>query len=225
MSTGINKALAVVLNSITAIKKEHIRAVGFAARTIEQVMNDFSAWFKEAGIILLPEVESVDFKTVETVGKKSDGTEKVSVIIWCRVRMRYSLYSVEDGTSVSFVFAGEGMDFGSDKATIKAQQSAYKYGLLQVFSVPTVEGAASDADRETHELPAAPKKPAPAQAQKPEPHPNAEHWVTVEFPELLKEAKTMEDLTAIREAAESMNCFSEAMKGKMKAKAATFTTT
>jgi hypothetical protein len=159
---------------------------------------------------------------VETVGKKPDGTDKLSVISWCRVRMKYSLYSVEDGTSVSFVFAGEGMDFGSDKATIKAQQSAYKYGLLQVFSVPTVEGAASDADRETHELPAAPKKPAPAPA--PKPHPDAEHWVTVEFPELLKEATEKKHLTAIRETAQSMGVFSQAMADKMTAKAATFTT-
>jgi hypothetical protein len=114
------------------------------------------------------------------------------------------------------------MDFGSDKATIKAQQSAYKYGLLQVFSVPTVEGAASDADRETQELPAAPKKPAPAPAAKQ--HPDAEHWVTVEFPELLKEAKSMEDLTNIRQCAEDLGAFSKAMADKMKAKAATFTT-
>ena len=54
-----------------------------------------------------------------------------------------------DGSQVSCVVEGEGMDSG-DKASNKAMAVAHKYALLQVLMIPTEEQ--KDPDAEVHEL-------------------------------------------------------------------------
>lgn len=81
-------------------------------------------------------------------------------LIYSILKMRYTLYA-EDGSSVSAVVIGEGMD-SADKGSNKAMSVAYKYAMFQIFSIPTEEMA--DPDAETP--PESTKKPAQA-AQKP----------------------------------------------------------
>ena len=76
--------------------------------------------------------------------------------------MEYTLYA-EDGSSVSAVVIGEGMDSG-DKATNKAMAIAYKYAMFQIFSIPTEE-TAPDVDKDTPEE-TAPKQKQPTKCER-----------------------------------------------------------
>ena len=78
------------------------------------------------------------------------------------LKVRYTFYA-EDGTSVSAVVIGEGMDSG-DKASNKAMAIAMKYAFFQVFCIPTEE--MKDPDAETPE-PSRSKEPAIPTRQKP----------------------------------------------------------
>ena len=85
-------------------------------------------------------------------------TSRGSNLLYSIVTMEYTLYA-EDGSSVSAVVIGEGMDSG-DKASNKAMAIAYKYAMFQIFSIPTEE-TAPDADKDT------PEETAPKQKQPP----------------------------------------------------------
>ena len=58
--------------------------------------------------------------------------------------IKYTFYA-EDGTFVTAVVIGEGMDSG-DKATNKAMSIAFKYALFQIFCIPTEEMADPDSE-------------------------------------------------------------------------------
>jgi hypothetical protein len=62
--------------------------------------------------------------------------------------MKYTFYA-KDGSSISAVVIGEGMDSG-DKASNKAMAVALKYALLQVFCIPTED--TKDPDADSHDL-------------------------------------------------------------------------
>ena len=66
------------------------------------------------------------------------------------------LFRSEDGSNVSAVVIGEGMDTG-DKATNKAMAIAFKYACFQVFCIPTEEMQDPDA-----------KIPEPSEKKKPD---------------------------------------------------------
>ena len=84
-------------------------------------------------------------------------TGKGGSLLYSLLRMRYTFYA-EDGSSVSAVVIGEGMDSG-DKASNKAMSVAMKYAMFQVFCIPTEE--MQDPDAETPE-PSKPKADQPA---------------------------------------------------------------
>ena len=89
-------------------------------------------------------------------------TNKGGTLLYSMLKVRYTFYA-EDGTSVSAVVIGEGMDSG-DKASNKAMAIAMKYAFFQVFCIPTEE--MKDPDAETPE-PSRPKEPAIPTRQKP----------------------------------------------------------
>lgn len=64
--------------------------------------------------------------------------------------MKYDICA-EDGSRVSSIIYGEGMDMG-DKATNKAMAIAYKYLCFQVFCIPTEEMTDPDAESLEGEL-------------------------------------------------------------------------
>ena len=89
-------------------------------------------------------------------------TNKGGTILYSMLKIKYTFYA-EDGTNVSAVVIGEGMDSG-DKASNKAMAIAMKYAFFQVFCIPTEE--MKDPDAETSE-PSRPKEPAIPTRQKP----------------------------------------------------------
>ncbi len=111
---------------------------GFKYRSIDAVYNAINPLLGKYGVFLSPEVLS---KTREERTNKN-GT----VLAFTCLRMKYTFYA-PDGSSVSCVVEGEGMDSG-DKSSNKAMAVAHKYALLQTFCIPTEE--AKDPDAEVH---------------------------------------------------------------------------
>ena len=124
---------------------------GFMYRGIDAVMNALNPVLTENRMFCVPEVLEQHREERQT---RNGGN-----LIYSILKMRYTLYA-EDGSSVSAVVIGEGMD-SADKGSNKAMSVAYKYAMFQIFSIPTEEMA--DPDAETP--PESTRKPAQAPAQ------------------------------------------------------------
>ena len=113
---------------------------GFMFRGIDAVMNAINPALVKHHLFIVPEV--IDQKREERTSSKGNA------LIYSIVTVKYTFYA-EDGSSVSAVVIGEGMDSG-DKATNKAMSIAFKYACFQVFCIPTEEMV--DPDQESHEV-------------------------------------------------------------------------
>ena len=129
---------------------------GFMYRGIDAVMNALSPVMSELGLFICPEV--LEQTREERVNK--NGTN----LIYSILKIKYTMYA-PDGSNVSCVVIGEGMDTG-DKASNKAMSVGMKYAAFQLFMIPTEEMI--DPDAECHEVKpkAEPKKDAPARVEK-----------------------------------------------------------
>ncbi len=114
---------------------------GFKYRGIDDVMNAMAPLFAKYKLFVVPEV--IDQKREERT------TNKGGNLIYSIITMKYTFYA-EDGSSISSVVIGEGMDSG-DKASNKAMAIAFKYACFQVFCIPT-EDTMPDPDKECHEV-------------------------------------------------------------------------
>lgn len=70
-------------------------------------------------------------------------------MIHVALRARFTLVSVDDGTTHNVETYGEALD-GGDKATAKAMSGAYKIAMLQTFCVPVI--GLEDADASSQKL-------------------------------------------------------------------------
>ena len=130
---------------------------GFMYRGIDAVMNALSPVMSELGLFIVPEV--LEQTREERVNK--NGT----TLLYSILKIKYTMFA-PDGSSVSCVVMGEGMDSG-DKASNKAMSVALKYACFQLFMIPTEEMI--DPDSECHEVKpkAKPAKPEPAKQDAP----------------------------------------------------------
>ena len=134
------------MEDIGAIGKDSVnKQQGFKYRGIDAVMNGLNPVLRKYGLVLTPEVLNHQREERQT----SSGGR----LIYSILTMRYTMYA-PDGSSVSAVVIGEGMDSG-DKASNKAMSVAMKYAMFQLFCIPTEEMI--DPDSET------PPESAPAQ--------------------------------------------------------------
>lgn len=113
----------------------------FKYRGVDAVMNALQPLFAKHKLFCVPEVLS---SIREERASKSGGN-----LIYSIIRTKYTFYA-EDGSSVSAIVEGEGMD-SADKATNKALAIAFKYACFQLFCIPTDE-TAPDPDKESHDL-------------------------------------------------------------------------
>lgn len=147
---NIYQAITDIMSEGYAITKDKRNAQqGFKYRGIDDVLNTFQPLLAKHHVFVVPEV--LDQQRQERT------TGKGSSLLYSLLRMRYTFYA-EDGSSVSAVVVGEGMDSG-DKASNKAMSVAMKYAMFQVFCIPTEE--MQDPDAETPE-PSKPKADQPA---------------------------------------------------------------
>ena len=125
---------------------------GFMYRGVDAVYNALNPVMGKLGLFMCPEV--LEQVREERVNK--NGT----TLLYSILRIKYTLYA-PDGSNVSCVVIGEGMDSG-DKASNKAMSVAFKYACFELFCIPTEEMV--DPDAEVYEVM---PKYAPKQAQKP----------------------------------------------------------
>ena len=125
---------------------------GFMYRGIDAVYNALSPVMAKLGLFLCPEV--LEQTREERVNSKG------TTLLYSILKIKYTLYA-PDGSNVSCVVLGEGMDTG-DKASNKAMSVAMKYAAFQLFMIPTEEMV--DPDAEFHSVAPKGTKPAPKQA-------------------------------------------------------------
>lgn len=113
---------------------------GFMYRGIDAVMNALSPVMSELGLFICPEV--LEQTREERVNAKG------TTLLYSILKIKYTMYA-PDGSFVSCVVIGEGMDTG-DKASNKAMSVALKYACFQLFMIPTEEMI--DPDAECHEV-------------------------------------------------------------------------
>lgn len=144
------------MKEIGAVGKDSInKTQGFKYRGIDAVMNALNPVMSKYGLFIVPEV--IDERREERTNK--GGT----TLLYSILKIRFTMYA-PDGSNVSSVIIGEGMDTG-DKATNKALSIALKYAAFQIFMIPTED--VIDPDAESHEV--APKtaaNTAPAEVNK-----------------------------------------------------------
>lgn len=140
MSGNIYGAINSVMAELGAIGKDKRNAQqNFNYRGVDDVMNALNPLLVKHKLFCVPEV-------IEQT-REERKTAKGGSLVYSILTMRYTLVA-EDGSSISAVVIGEGMDSG-DKASNKAMSVAYKYAMFQIFSIPTEE--MKDPDAESYE--------------------------------------------------------------------------
>ena len=138
---NIYEAINAVMDDVGAIGKNTKNTQqGFMFRGIDAVMNALQPALIKNNIFVGPEVLE---QTREERQSAKGGN-----LIYSICKIKYTFYA-EDGSNISAVVIGEGMDSG-DKATNKAMSIAFKYACFQVFCIPTEE--MRDPDAECHEV-------------------------------------------------------------------------
>lgn len=135
---------SIMSEGYTITKDKKNQQQGFKYRGIDDVMNTFFPLLSKHHVFCVPEV--LDCKREERQ------TNKGGNLIYSILTIRYTFYA-DDGSSVSAVVVGEGMDSG-DKASNKALAVGMKYAMFQVFCIPTEEFVDPD---ETTPEPSVPK--------------------------------------------------------------------
>lgn len=153
MTAGkIYKQMALIMADIAPIAKERRnQQQGYQFRGIDDVYQAVQQVMAKHGVFSLPTV--LEDRTEDRTTKSG------SALIYRILKIKYDFYA-EDGSSVTAVVIGEGMDSG-DKASNKAMSVAEKYCLLQAYKIPTEEP--KDPENDSHETAAKPKPQATAQ--------------------------------------------------------------
>lgn len=116
---------------------------GYTFRGIDDLYNALAPELATANLCILPRClkrEVVERRT------KND-----SALFYVTVDMEFDFISAEDGSKHTVgPFYGEAMDSG-DKATNKAMSAAYKYCVMQAFSIP-VEGQSIASETAAYEV-------------------------------------------------------------------------
>ena len=137
----IFEAISGIMSEIGAIGKDKVNTQqNFKYRGVDDVMNALQPILVKHGVFVVPEIVE---QTREERTSKNGAT-----LIYSVCKIKYTFYAT-DGSSVTAVIVGEGMDSG-DKATNKAMAIAFKYACFQVFCIPTEE--MKDPDGESHKV-------------------------------------------------------------------------
>jgi hypothetical protein len=135
----IYKQIAAVMADIPSIGKDRQAGSGgfsYKFRGIDEVYNALHPLLAKHKVFPMPEVLEVEREYVTTKKDKKQ--------LHTKVKVKYTFYA-EDGSNVSCVTIGEGMDSG-DKSGNKAMSGAEKYAFFQMFCIPTDEPKDSEND-------------------------------------------------------------------------------
>ena len=124
----IYQAINSIMTEMEAVGKGQRNAQqGFMYRGVDDVMNTLKPLLAKHKVFVVPKVLE------ETREERT--TSKGGLLLYSVLKIKYTFYA-EDGSGVSAVVIGEGMDSG-DKASNKAMSVAFKYACFQVFCIPT----------------------------------------------------------------------------------------
>lgn len=138
---NIFETINAVMTDIGAVgKTSKNQQQGFMFRGIDAVMNALAPALIKNKCFVVPEILEQTREERQTI--------KGGTLLYSICKIRYTFFA-EDGSNISAVVIGEGMDSG-DKATNKAMSIAFKYACFQVFCIPTEE--MQDPDAECHEV-------------------------------------------------------------------------
>lgn len=136
---SVHEALADVMARVRHVSKSDFNAHHrFSFRGIDAVVNAVGPALRDAGVMVIPSVQSITYEPMTTSGQKD--------AMACRVLVEYRFYGPA-GDSIPAVVPGEAWDFG-DKATPKAMSVAFRTALLQALALPTDE---MDPDAQSYE--------------------------------------------------------------------------
>lgn len=136
---AIYKLMPQVIRDIGAIPKTNRnKAQNYRFRSIDDVLNAIHPVLVKHGVATSFEV--TQYKT-EVSTRQVPG--KSGLVYRATLLMRVSFWA-EDGSSIESTAAGEGLDFGSDKATNKAMSAAFKYACFFGLAIPFVDAEDSD---------------------------------------------------------------------------------
>jgi hypothetical protein len=99
---------------------------GWNYRSAEAVYNRSQPLFARHGIFSVPKVLNHQ--------REKGETRKGTPMFWSIMEVEYTFFH-KDGSSISCVVTGEGMDT-SDKASSKAQTMAHKKAICQILNIP-----------------------------------------------------------------------------------------
>jgi hypothetical protein len=133
----------IMQESIAIGKDKQNKQQGFKYRGIDDVMNTFYPLLSKHKVFVVPEV--VEQIREERLSKQGGN------LIYSILKIKYTFYA-EDGSYVSAVVIGEGMD-SADKASNKAMAVGMKYAMFQVFCIPTEEMPDSDSETPPPSIP------------------------------------------------------------------------
>lgn len=134
----VQAAMIEVMKSIGAVRKDQRNQhQKFMFRGIDAVVNAVSPALHKAGVVVTPELQNFDRRTMQT--SKGNAMNSVDVIV------KYT-FTGPAGDSIAATVPGEAFDSG-DKATAKAMSVAFRTALLQALALPTDE---PDPDEEVH---------------------------------------------------------------------------
>ena len=163
MEGKIFELIPEAMRRVGAIGKDSTnKQQGFKYRGIDAVYNALNPVMSELGLFIVPEILEHRREERETE-KQINGQAVKSLLKYSILTIKYTMYA-PDGSNVSCVVVGEGMDSG-DKASNKAMSIGLKYACFQLFMIPTEETAV-DPDAETYEVTSGARTPAaPKQAK------------------------------------------------------------
>ena len=140
IAQAMKKVGTIGKNSVNEQQKYKFRGIDAVYNALNPVMSDL-------GLFICPEI--LDHRREERETEKTyNGNTTKSILKYSILTIKYTIYA-PDGSNVSCVVVGEGMDSG-DKASNKAMSVAMKYAMFQLLMIPTEEMV--DPDRETHEV-------------------------------------------------------------------------
>lgn len=147
MSTNerIYKSMGDILSEFPVVTKDQKnRAQGYKFRGIDDALQALHPLLAKHGVFMVPSYSDVVFSSA---GKTQRGSEQTRA----QVKGSIDFVSSVDGSRVSVGIIGEAIDAG-DKALMKAQANALKYGVWYTFCVPTDEPKDSEAYTTEDEL-------------------------------------------------------------------------
>lgn len=124
----IYSKIPAIMEDICSIGKDRQNtAQGYKFRGIDDVYNELHSVLAKHKVFTVPKI--IAERHEERISAKG------GLLLYRVLTIEYTFFA-EDGSFVTSVVIGEGMDSG-DKASNKAMSVAHKYCLLQVFAIPT----------------------------------------------------------------------------------------